>query len=79
MNTQTLIPYDDAIYNDYVTVGSLEKFIEDAEMIISGDGASWSKDFIKKVGDSLRGATLQFNDGTIAYGYQIRAKLIKTK
>jgi len=60
-----------------VDIKELEKFIEDAEIVLSSYGMAWSKSFINKVGDSLRGATLEFNDGLMTYGYNVQSKLVR--
>ncbi|WP_159522805.1 hypothetical protein [Sunxiuqinia indica] len=76
------IEYDIVIFNsipddEYVDIKELEKFIEDAEIILSNYGMAWSRCFVNKVGDSLRGATLEFNDGLMIYGYDIESKLVR--
>ena len=62
-----------------VDVKELEQFIADAEIVISNFGVAWSKIFIEKVGYSLRGATLEFKDGTMTHGYNVESKLVGRK
>lgn len=63
--------------NEYVDIKELEKFIEDAEIVLSNYGTAWSRSFIDKVGDSLRGATLEFKNGLMTYGYNVKGKLVR--
>lgn len=63
--------------DEFVDISTLEAFISNAKIIISTYGLAWSKSFIKKVGNSTRGAALYFKDGTFTYGYNIDSKIIK--
>jgi hypothetical protein len=74
-----LINFDGIPSDDYVEVAELEKFIEDAEIVISDYGSAWSKDFIVGVIESHRGASLLFKDKMSTYGYNIKCKLVKSK
>lgn len=61
---------------DNISEEFLAEFIKDSEIIICGKYA-YSKDLIKCIGDSLRGAVLRFTDGNFTYGYNITSKLVK--
>lgn len=52
-------------------------FISNADIIISDYGTAWKREFITKVGDGHRGATLEFKDGLMTYGYNIKSKLVR--
>jgi hypothetical protein len=72
-----IIQFDGIPDDEYVDIKELEKFIENAEIVLSSYGMAWSKSFINKVGNSLRGATLEFNDGLMTYGYNVKGKLVR--
>lgn len=74
-----IITFDDIPNDEYVDIEKLEKFIEDAEIILSSYGMAWDRKYINKVGDSLRGATLEFKDGLMTYGYNVESKLVRRK
>lgn len=71
--------YRIVVYEDIEGDGveSLKRFIEDAEIIISDYNMAWTKDEIKCVGTSLRGATIEFKDGLMTHGYSVYSKLVK--
>lgn len=72
-----IICFEDKSDDDYVEVKELEKFLEDAEILISNLGIAWSKSFIKNIENSSRGAIIRFADGFTTYGYNIESKLVK--
>lgn len=72
-----IIQFDGIPDDEYVDIKELEKFIDDAEIVLSSYGMAWDRKFINKVGDSLRGATLEFNDGLMTYGYNVASKLVR--
>lgn len=62
---------------DYIMIEELEEFVKDAEIIVTNYGVAWPKDYVVKVGDSLRGATLVLKNGLFTYGYDIVSKFVK--
>ncbi len=72
-----IIQFDDIPEDDDVKIEDLEKFLEDAEIIITNYATAYSKDDISGVGDSLRGATIEFVGGCMTYGYNVVSKLVK--
>ena len=72
-----IIQFDDIPEDDDVKIEDLEKFLEDAEIIIFNGCSDKSKDDIFRVGDSLRGATIEFVGGGMTYGYNVVSKLVK--
>jgi len=63
--------------NNDISPRDLKSFISDADIIISDYGTAWKREFITKVGDGHRGATLEFKDGLMTYGYNIKSKLVR--
>lgn len=50
----------------------LQKLVSDSDFIMSDYGYMWPIDQIRKVGNSLRGPTIEFVDGTMTYWYNIK-------
>jgi len=65
--------------DDYILKETVEKFLEDAEFVILNCAIAFKKEFINGVGDSLRGATLQYADGNMDFAYNIESKLVLKK
>jgi hypothetical protein len=76
MTEYNIIEFYNKSNGEDIDIEELEKFIEDSEIVLSSFGVAWPKSFINKVGNSLRGATLEFNDGSMTHGYNIQSKLV---
>jgi hypothetical protein len=71
-----IIPFEGNEKLEDLSIEELTEFIADAEILIT-DLYAYSKDSIKEVAMTLRGAGLYFNDGTMTCGYYIESKLVK--
>ncbi len=65
--------------DECVDDGELNKFIEDAEIVLFNSDSACAKSFIKRITSSFRGAKVEFNNGQFDWGYRVVAKLVKSK
>ena len=79
-----LIMKEVAMNGEYVLIeideheGTLEEFLEGAEIIIAGKDA-FGKGCIAGVEQGHRGDIIRFKDGLYTWGYRVTSKLVKLK